>query len=92
MFKKFEENFKKSWLRMMKNKIGISKDDPSDEKLILELLSWMHKIKADYTNTFCHLMNRLKERKRFMIIMILEIGNKNGNKDVSLMISSQRLV
>ena len=37
--KKFEENFKKSWLRMMKNKIGISKDDPSDEKLILELLS-----------------------------------------------------
>ena len=62
--KKFEENFKKSWLRMMKNKIGISKDDPSDEKLILELLSWMHKIKADYTNTFCHLMNRLKERKK----------------------------
>ena len=30
---------------------------PLDEKLIMDLLTWMHKNKADYTNTFCFLMN-----------------------------------
>ena len=25
--------------------------------LILDLLTWMHQNKVDYTNTFCHLMN-----------------------------------
>ena len=31
-----------------------------DEELIIELLSWMHKNNADYTNTFCYLMKNLK--------------------------------
>ena len=28
-----------------------------DKFLILDLLTWMHEKKADYTNTFCHLMD-----------------------------------
>ena len=44
---------------MMKNKLGLQGTQNQDEKLILELLSWMHNNKADYTNTFCFLMNEL---------------------------------
>ena len=43
----------------MKRKLGIIEQDPDDEKLIIELLSWMHLKKADYTNTFCYLMDEL---------------------------------
>ena len=41
-------------------KLGIVNDHSEDEALILELLSWMHSNKADYTNTFCHLMDELQ--------------------------------
>ena len=36
----------------MKNKLGLFGSDNKDEKLILEILSWMELSKADYTNTF----------------------------------------
>ncbi len=55
----FSEKYKTSWLQMMKRKLGIIEQDPDDEKLIIELLSWMHLKKADYTNTFCYLMDEL---------------------------------
>ena len=42
---------------MMRNKIGLADEDEKDKFLILDLLTWMHKNKVDYTNTFCHLMN-----------------------------------
>ena len=42
---------------MMRKKLGLVGEEFKDEGLILELLSWMHKSKADYTNTFCLLMN-----------------------------------
>ena len=61
---KFSNDYKKSWLKMMKNKLGILGEEPSDENLIIELLSWMHKNKADYTNTFCLLMDQLKEKDK----------------------------
>ena len=38
-------------------KLGLSGLDNNDKSLILDLLTWMHEKKADYTNTFCHLMN-----------------------------------
>ena len=41
----------------MKKKLGILGTSPNDLDIILELLTWMHKNKVDYTNTFCHLMN-----------------------------------
>jgi len=31
--------------------------DSKDKLLIVDLLTWMHQKKVDYTNTFCHLMN-----------------------------------
>ena len=30
-------------------------EDLPDQVLIIDLLTWMHKNKADYTNTFCFL-------------------------------------
>ena len=56
----FPEKYKKSWINMMKKKLGIFNENSEDETLIIELLTWMHKNKADYTNTFCHLMNELQ--------------------------------
>ena len=45
---------------MMKKKLGLIDNNSKDERLIIELLSWMHHNKADYTNTFCYLMNEYK--------------------------------
>ena len=53
----FEENYEKKWLNMMRDKLGLYGEDPKDQVLILDLLTWMHQYKADYTNTFCFLMN-----------------------------------
>ena len=53
----FDEFYKKNWLSMMRKKLGLFGDEPNDESLIFNLLSWMHQNKADYTNTFCFLMN-----------------------------------
>jgi len=52
----FTDIYKKSWLGMMKSKLGLFQDDKKDETLITDLLLWMHHNKADYTNTFCYLM------------------------------------
>ena len=53
----FEKKYEEKWMNMMRNKLGISGSDNKDKPLILDLLTWMHEKKADYTNTFCHLMN-----------------------------------
>jgi len=42
---------------MMRDKLGLFGTDEKDKLLILDLLTWMHQNKVDYTNTFCHLMN-----------------------------------
>jgi len=60
----FSEIFQKNWSEMMRKKLGLLGEDSKDEKLIIDLLNWMHKKKADYTNTFCFLMNQnFKEKK-----------------------------
>ena len=49
---------------MMRNKLGLLGEDLKDESLIIDLLTWMHKSKTDYTNTFCILMDEnIKEDK-----------------------------
>jgi uncharacterized protein YdiU (UPF0061 family) len=53
----FEEIYQKKWLNMMRDKLGLFGDDINDQTLIMDLLTWMHKNKVDYTNTFCFLMN-----------------------------------
>ena len=60
----FAEKYKKSWFEMMHKKLGLLGEDSKDENLIIDLLSWMHQNKADYTNTFCFLMNEnIRENK-----------------------------
>jgi len=53
----FGEIYKKNWLEMMRKKLGLIGEKNNDEKLINDLLSLLHEQKADYTNTFCSLMN-----------------------------------
>jgi serine/tyrosine/threonine adenylyltransferase len=53
----FEEIYKTKWLNMMRDKLGLFGEEVNDKELIKELLAWMHNNKADYTNTFCFLMN-----------------------------------
>ena len=64
ILKEFPNIYKESWLKMMKQKLGLLGDEPKDEKLIIELLSWMHRNKADYTNTFCYLMGEYKKKNQ----------------------------
>ena len=53
----FQNIYEEKWLNMMRDKIGIFGEDQNDKKLINDLLNWMKKNNADYTNTFCYLMN-----------------------------------
>jgi len=60
----FDKNYEIKWVNMMRDKLGLFGQDPKDLVLILDLLTWMHKNKADYTNTFCFLMNeKVKDEK-----------------------------
>ena len=60
----FAEKYKKNWFEMMRKKLGLLGENSKDENLIIDLLSWMHQNKADYTNTFCFLMNEnIQENK-----------------------------
>ena len=58
----FPKKYKISWLKMMRNKLGIVNESNQDEELIIELLTWMHQNQADYTNTFCYIMGELKQK------------------------------
>ena len=51
----FSTFYKKSWLKMMRKKLGLFGEAIKDETLIKDLLTWMNQNKADYTNTFCSL-------------------------------------
>ncbi len=53
----FEKIYEIKWLNMMRDKLGLFGEDKNDKVLIDDLLNWMEKNKADYTNTFCNLMN-----------------------------------
>ena len=53
----FQNIYEEKWLNMMRDKLGLFGNTKDDKKLIDDLLTWMEKNKADYTNTFCYLMN-----------------------------------
>ena len=91
----FEKIYQKKWLNMMRDKLGLFGEDTNDRALINSLLSWMENNKADYTNTFCYLMNvkvtdsGIYNDKRF--INWLNIWKKrsllnNGSKEKQLQI------
>ena len=60
----FGNKYEEKWLDMMRNKLGLIGKEEKDKSLILDLLTWMHEKKADYTNTFCHLMGLEPEKNR----------------------------
>ena len=71
----FEKIYEEKWMNMMRDKLGLFGLDDKDKFLILDLLTWMHEKKADYTNTFLHLMKlnpkkdnlyNLKQGKHFL--------------------------
>jgi len=99
----FSETYKKKWLEMMRKKLGLLGDDNKDEKLIIDLLAWMHKNKSDYTNTFCFLMNqnfqnkKIYNSKSFLDWKMLwkdrlKKNNNSPEKSLKLMRSSNPLV
>ena len=65
----FEKKYEEKWLKMMRDKLGLVGVEDKDKFLIVDLCTWMHQKKVDYTNTFCHLMN-------------FEIENNENFKDI----------
>ena len=99
----FEKKYEEKWMNMMRDKLGLFGLDNKDKFLILDLLTWMHEKKADYTNTFCHLMNlNQKKDKLFEENNFLEWkkrwqkrslkNNDNPKKCIELMRSNNPLV
>ncbi len=48
----FDDIFQSCWLSMMRKKLGFFGTNPDDLTIAEELLTWMQKYNADYTNTF----------------------------------------
>ncbi|MDA9687600.1 YdiU family protein [Candidatus Pelagibacter sp.] len=99
----FEKNYEDKWINMMRDKLGLFGENPKDQVLILDLLTWMHQNKADYTNTFCFLMNEkikndeVYKDENFLIWKKrwedrLKLNNNNSIKYLSLMRSVNPLV
>jgi len=44
--------YQEKWLIMMRQKLGLLGEEETDENLVSDLLEWMHKHGADFTNTF----------------------------------------
>ncbi|MGZ8251722.1 MAG: protein adenylyltransferase SelO [Methylophilaceae bacterium] len=57
----FPGQFFAHWLAGMRNKLGIFNDEVEDTRLAEDLLMYMHKHNADYTNTFRALGQAVKE-------------------------------
>jgi len=99
----FSEIYQKNWFEMMRKKLGLLGEDANDEKLVIDLLNWMHKKKADYTNTFCFLMNpNFKDKKIYNDESFLywkkqwqdrlKINGNSSEESLKLMRSSNPLV
>ena len=54
----FTDIYNKSWLGMMRSKLGLFEKKKGDEVLIKNLLAWMEKNGVDYTNTFSSLVRK----------------------------------
>ena len=99
----FEKNYEEKWLEMMRKKLGLIGNHSADKNLILDLLTWMHQKKVDYTNTFCHLMKfKVQDEKNFQDKVFkdwkkrwnerLEMNNSSNEKSVALMRTVNPLV
>lgn len=99
----FDKSYETKWINMMRDKLGLFGQDQKDQVLIIDLLTWMHKNKADYTNTFCFLMdenfqyNKIYNDENFIIWKErwkerLKLNNNTPEKYLSLMKSANPLV
>jgi len=98
----FQNIYEEKWLNMMRDKLGLFGEDKGDIKLINNLLNWMVKNKADYTNTFCYLMNEISEEKIYKgkeFLKWLEIwknrsllNNSSKEKNLQLMKKNNPIV
>ena len=99
----FDKKYEAKWINMMRDKLGLFGQDSKDQVLILDLLTWMHQNKADYTNTFCFLMdenfqyNKIYNNGDFLIWKKrwnerLKLNNNSNEKCLSLMKSVNPLV
>jgi len=99
----FDKNYENKWINMMRDKLGLFGQDPKDQVLIVDLLTWMHKNKADYTNTFCFLMdesfqkNKIYNDENFLLWKKrwkerLKLNNNEPEKYLTLMKSVNPLI
>ena len=89
----FQNIYENKWLNMMRDKLGLFGEDKNDLKLINDLLNWMEFNQADFTNTFCHLMEiKVKNHKIYQNQDFVNWSNKwekrlsikNNTKEKSL--------
>jgi len=52
MIGSFQDQFQRRWLEELRAKLGLFNAEPEDAALAQELLDWMHRHSADYTNTW----------------------------------------
>ncbi|MCC5942189.1 MAG: YdiU family protein [Balneolaceae bacterium] len=57
VIREFEPRFNDEWYRMMGKKLGFSTSGKQEKDLTDQIISWMEKSKADYTNTFLVIAN-----------------------------------
>ena len=99
----FDKSYETKWINMMRDKLGLFGQDQKDQVLIIDLLTWMHKNKADYTNTFCFLMdenfqhNKIYDDENFLTWKErwkerLKLNNNTPEKYLNLMKSVNPLV
>ncbi len=55
----FPVRFKTHWLAGLRAKLGLFTTEDGDATMIQELLDWMQQARADYTLTFCSLLNEM---------------------------------
>ncbi len=97
----FQNIYENKWLNMMRDKLGLFGEDKNDKKLINDLFNWMEKNKADYTNTFCNLMNinsdEIYKNNDFINWKIewkkrTELNNSTKEKQIKLMKTNNPIV
>jgi uncharacterized protein YdiU (UPF0061 family) len=65
---RFEGLFEQHWLNGMRSKLGLFTEETEDRALVNDLLAWMQRTSADFTNTFRALSNA-------------SLGNDEANAD-----------
>ncbi len=98
----FQNIYEDKWLKMMRNKLGLFGEDKKDKKLINDLFNWMEKNNADYTNTFCHLMDIKSNNYIYKETKFLEwtsrwkkrseLNNSSKDKQIKLMRKNNPIV